>query len=844
MTHATTSDDEASSAIDEPADPERLLPDPNDRGRRYGLHAVAAVVVAASLFGTLASSGIWDPHELKIADLSRRIAVNLLGATNLAIDGAANDVPTATELGRGELPFTSVALGFKLFGLSDWAGRLPLALWALLGLAATYAFLARLIDRAAAAMSVIVLSTTPLYFLHARTILGDIVTMASLAIATAGLTISVFDSRLGPMKRLAVLAIGLAGMAAGLGARGLVIGVAIPGISVGLAWLIVSTAGAPRDRLGTVLGVLCLLVGIGACGAGAYLLAGAERGQFSRLIGSVVDPTRKLPTHDFVVHHLGHGLFPWSAVIPFAAGRLLRPPIAPAGGAVRESAARLTLALSAIAGLAAYAAMAPKVGHVPFGPVFALGGIAAIMFRDFERGAPASRTMAMGVGALAILFYTDFGNFPEKAFSAFGVGDVTFPESFAETAHSILRYGTVAFAALFLATFYERQREVGRPFAREGYRGWLVALKTAYSGNVAFGAIVVEAALIGFKILTYLSDRTFHWSSFETMALPWRLVARYGYLVPPLLVVLPWAAVLARDTVRFLFAKVPLTRGFAALLAVSSFGAVLSLGYYPALAAQISPKEVFESFRELAEPNAKLAMVGTGSGAASYYTGQDVETFSTETQAFQWLMADRGERRWLVVRADDLARLNSMYRAREKTNLPVLDARSSEILLVSNRLKEGETNENPFGEWIVDERPAPSRPLDVVFGGQLQALGWDVTTPDGEVVRSVTPGRRYDFRLYYEVMRPISGNWKTFIHIDGFQRRYNGDHETLGGKYPFHLWKPGDYIVDIHSFELEPNFTPGTYQVYFGFFRGSRRLEVTRGPHHDNRVSAGSLEVR
>jgi len=93
------------------------------------------------------------------------------------------------------------------------------------------------------------------------------------------------------------------------------------------------------------------------------------------------------------------------------------------------------------------------------------------------------------------------------------------------------------------------------------------------------------------------------------------------------------------------------------------------------------------------------------------------------------------------------------------------------------------------------------------------------------------------------VAAPVSGNWETFIHIDGFQRRFNGDHPTLAGKYPFHLFQVGDAIADRYDFTLEPNFTPGNYHVYFGLFTGSQRMEVTRGRHDDNRIDAGVLKV-
>ncbi len=41
---------------------------------------VALVWVLGSLLGPLAVAGIWDPHELTVAELSRRIALHLYGA--------------------------------------------------------------------------------------------------------------------------------------------------------------------------------------------------------------------------------------------------------------------------------------------------------------------------------------------------------------------------------------------------------------------------------------------------------------------------------------------------------------------------------------------------------------------------------------------------------------------------------------------------------------------------------------------------------------------------------------------------------------------------------------------
>jgi hypothetical protein len=117
-------------------------------------------------------------------------------------------------------------------------------------------------------------------------------------------------------------------------------------------------------------------------------------------------------------------------------------------------------------------------------------------------------------------------------------------------------------------------------------------------------------------------------------------------------------------------------------------------------------------------------------------------------------------------------------------------------------------------------------------------------SPPSKVSRSRSCARASRTCSYYEVTRAISGEWQTFVHVDGYQRRYNGDHDTLEGKYAFHLWRPGDFVADVHQIELEPNFTAGTYTMYFGLFRGEQRLEVKRGAGDDNRVNAGPIEVR
>ena len=813
-----------------------------------------ALGIPALLFGArIGASGIWDPHELNVADLARRIAVNALGASNLVLEDAQNGMPTLGDLRSNELPFDSIALGFRLFGLSEWAGRLPLVAWGLGGVFALYSLLRRLVDPKAGLYGALVLATMPLYFLHARTMLGDIVTMASIAIAFAGLSIAAFDEARPDenaatiqKRRIVWLVVGLLALLAGFYSRGLLIGVAIPAFGVGLTWLALVVSGSKRKKelLGDVAGGLSLAVGALAMGIGSYALFRATPDQFSMLVGAQIDVQKKLPTFDFVIHYLGHSLFPWSAFIPLASGRLFRRPEADSVEAEeRETKLRLLLVVGSALAFVVYGMMAPRTGLLAFGAPALLAAIAAVAIRDFERGAPPSRAMAVGVAVLTALFLHDFRRFPEKGLSAFAVADATFPESFKREATLLF----VVSAAIFIGAVFLAWIEREQPkFRLDDYLAWPKALMRAWGGNLVFGLIVTEAVLAAVALTVWLGLR-FGWKQMLAMGVPLRLALLNAWWLVPVAFAAVWLVMLLRDGFRALLRLSGISRGFATITAGVLVGALLSLRYYPALAAQLSPREVFDAYAKMGKPEEPLGLLGVGGRAAAYYAKADTLVFDDVPAAYAWLASSPGERRWLAVRNEDLGKLNSVWRTRPngKGNIPVLDARSSQILLVSNQLGPNEKSHNPFDAFVLDEEPTPHRKLSARMQGMLECIGWEIRDArTNEVVEAVVPAKRYRFRIFYKVIGPVSGDWETFIHIDGYRRRFNGDHKTLDGKYPFTLWQVGDYIVDDYEFALEPNFTPGEYSVYFGLFVGKTRMKVESGPADDDRIEAGKLRVK
>ncbi|MCC6554045.1 MAG: glycosyltransferase family 39 protein [Polyangiaceae bacterium] len=837
---------------------------------------IAAVVLAAVvLFPYRSRSGIWDPYELDTADLARRIAIHAFGARGLELPGALNSMPTLTDLRMGELSFTSMALGFRAFGLHDWTGRLPLALWGLAGVLVIHELVSRLVDRKAGVYAAIALVTMPLYVMQARTMLGDIVTMAALAMAFSGLAGAMLDAG---RARAAWAAVGALGLAAGYLSRGLIIGVAAPALGVGVAWLVLrlsagpepakeGEAGSPGLGLADVAGAVALVIGLAAAAKGVHLLSHtAAADPLARGLGVAL--LKKPPvesTFDLTIRQLGHALFPWSALLPFAIGRLLRAPAGVRGEAqARETGLRVALLVTAAFAYAAFALLAPRAGALPWSGPALLAAALALAIRDLERGAPASPAVALGCALLGVVLYRDFILAPDKALSVFSVEKAVFPKSFEREAATAMAVVFAAFAALVAASWFEAQpRDVDRDlvaWARRraaGYQAAALALSRVWSGNLVFALIVVEAALVGLGAMIFVG-RLAGWTAVGRLP---KNVADAGvnawWALPIAAAVTPALLVAIRDGLCVVFDRARVPRAAATLAAGLLAGSILSFWYYPALAAQLSPKEVFESYARLRRSGEPLAVLGIRGRAAAYYHGGEVHSFPDVGRAFMWLTEQEypgdpagpaaptppGVRRWLIVKADDLPKLNSLYRKKTRHNLPVLDGRSSQILLASNQLGDAR-NESWIASIVLDEAPQLSHPVQAMFEDQLELLGWEVTDASGKPLPSVVPQTIYHLRTYFRVRRPIAGNWKMFIHIDGFQRRYNGDHAVLEGRYPMSLWQPGDIVVDDHLLQLEPNFTPGDYTVYVGFYSGDARFRVTSGTEQDNRVIAGPLRVR
>lgn len=403
------------------------------------------------------------------------------------------------------------------------------------------------------------------------------------------------------------------------------------------------------------------------------------------------------------------------------------------------------------------------------------------------------------------------------------------------------------FALVFFLSYFE-PADARTPKAtwRVDFTGYWRALRKAYGGALWKGLCLLGGLALFWRLLLGVNDHVLQLDPVERMwSVSKALALHVWWFLPCVVLGVPLAFCLSRDAVRWASRGCGLSsRGGISTLALAAAGLLLSAMYYPALASQLSPKPVFASYAELHESGQPLGLLGVTTSVAAYYTHEELHWFDSAQAASRWLTQGDG-RRFLVARGSDLPELNARYRmlTRPRVNLPVIDARSSEIVLASNRL-QGARDHNPFSEWLLAARPSIAHPMDANLGGRLQVIGWELRQADGSLATLVHPGEPYQLRLAYEVTGRLTEDWETFVHIDGHGRRFNGDHPTLQGKYPLPLLNRGDVIVDTHRIVIDPNFTPGYYKLYFGLFRGSRRLPVERGTHDADRLDAGVVEIR
>jgi 4-amino-4-deoxy-L-arabinose transferase-like glycosyltransferase len=273
----------------------------------YDVAAIVALSLAVC-FAHLGSFGLWEPDEARYAEIARE----MLQSGNLL-------VPHLNYVAYVEKPpllYWLTTFSFRIFGVSEFAARLPVALAAIAGILATYFFALRTFGRRHAILAAAILATTPLYALMAQVLTTDMLLTALVTIAAFALYLHWNEG--GRWCWVAYVAMGLAVMTKGP------VGAALPILAM-LIWLTFKhELGGAIAKFRAVPGLLLTTL----IAAPWFVAMTVREPGFANFyfvgehLKRVFDPDYShAEAFYFYLPVLAIGLLPWSLLVPFLTWR-------------------------------------------------------------------------------------------------------------------------------------------------------------------------------------------------------------------------------------------------------------------------------------------------------------------------------------------------------------------------------------------------------------------------------------------------------------------------------------------------------------------------------------------
>ena len=756
----------------------------------------AGVVAVLVLLPGIWSFGMWEPHEIRIADEARA-----RHAADDSTDESDEPAPTANKDRGPQLTEWAIARGISTFGQSELGARLPLTLLGITAVMAIFFLGLRLGSPRAGLLAALVFVTFPLVVFQSRQLMSDIGAVAGSSLMMLGLVGLAWPRRgrgkhplwLYPID-VVVLAVGAAisYFSAAMFLGWFVPFGAVAIASIAGALLVRTHRAADADAAGTewsrnhliVVGAACAIIAVvaficvfwpvydwrdpvpGTRQIFGYSYIPTE--QFAEALGGTWRLRDDLEsTFDSLFEQIAYGAFPWVVLAPIAIAHLMTGP----RDGRNAWAGYIVVAWTVIAWVVA-TIMARKVGPVLYPALGALALAIGLWLDDLlssRRAADAGEDAPAGglpvrmplVALVALLgafvLAKDLQEFPDQLTSI-------------HMLDSTLKYP----------------------------KGTSIKL-----GLLVFGALFGLAMFVGVWLWRPRRDQPIGIRAAVFFA------GRYG-----------------------VHAGVAFGLMFAVFLAQV---------WTPALSKKLSSKHLFSVYRQLESAGDKLGVMGNTGSGPKYYAGGDYEKLTSRTDLIEFLK--REERVFALAPASELCPVHR--EAKEGFDYYVLDDSHARFLLLSNKLKDdkGEKDRNPLATAILREEPTDiETPVSANFDNKIELIGVDMP-------RSVGRGDSFTMKLYFKVLKPIGGSWKLFIHFDGGSLRFQGDHDPINGRCGTTFWQEGDYIVD--TFEVEAGdmtYAKTDYRAWIGFFYGSsgnwKNMPVVSAEKDDNnRVPVGVIQV-
>lgn len=321
-------------------------------------------------------------------DVGEKLLANALAQSRVRVqfkrDGQTYAIPVLNAYLTG--------FSYRVFGFSEFAARLPFALFGLLGLLLAFYWASEVFSPRAGLFSAMVLGTIPFFFLQARSVQNELPFMVSTMAMLVCYTIPLTRGRLSK-RFLAGFGVAVTLIFFAKGLTGLLIALSVVGSLVLLTRDARQVALAPLAGLGAFF--LLTLVAVQVSDWSYFIHFRFTNRLFS------AGPPEETRTFDFFIRQVGFGALPWSALIPFALGRCIRWDREDESDLDAAETVKLSLFLWFAFGFFWYAVTTKEWSHLTFPAIGAAAVAVGLMLNDlWERD---ERNVLIGIVCLLVL---------------------------------------------------------------------------------------------------------------------------------------------------------------------------------------------------------------------------------------------------------------------------------------------------------------------------------------------------------------------------------------------------------------------------------------------------------
>ena len=761
------------------------------------------------------------------------------------------------------------ALSFEALGLNEFAARFGAGMWGLLIMLLLYLYTRRTFGDRRANLAVMVLITSPLFYLQARFTAHEMSMVLWTEVAALS-TIEVARNR----SLLAGLVLVPAAMVMAWLAEGMT-GALIVGL-IPVTYTVIMSDTSKGALLTSGLAVLVF----GGLALLTFLPDSVVFRQFRFTAQTFAGGMRSYErTFDFALKETGFGLFPWSALLPLSFGSVLARAV---NG--HEDRERVIIMLWALVPLSVIMVTLRPFNHylIPAAPAFAM--VTAFYLDDPDIEPQHRKLLAFFSLIFFVIMVKGLLTSPasmvsylttDPQFAKKQGGPLSFPPDI-----QFGMYIKLLLVLIIAALFVYGGRLVSwvGTFARYLDQGKRFRNIMLILGGLTLLDIIIFFAL-KWQVLTMPTSTTGVQKTAVLLGILLTgpdIASFYAAII--FVLVLHYRHALARmighaDTLKRVGRGLLVTETRPFMITFISFVALLLtfetvFAVVPHLSRDLSQKHVIEAYKASNKKSpGRLYKYG-------HFAASDEEDFNFYTANLPAIptisgvvakLSDHSARSFVIVPKKDFSRINYEFRNKENGRfIPVLDASSWRFILVSSKLVAGEKDQNWLRKAVLTPKqfgalPGVTREW-VNFEDKIKFLGYWMAG------KAVTRGTDVEIRMYFKCTHKMSHSWRVFMHVDkiGSTSRIHGEHfvlnlikekmdtKTCVGCFSTAHWLPGDIVQDTYKLSIPIGSPSGAYNIWMGFYlpSGSRRLKVKGFDKakimHDghNRVKIGILTVK